>query len=121
MVALITGGSSGMGLEFARQLAARGYGLVLVSNQEQALAEAARELSGPVTVRTRCQDLAHERGADELFAWCRAEGILPDVLVNDAGMFFFKELQTEDRTASAPSCPPCSLPARRPGWWTSMP
>ena len=85
-----------MGLEFARQLAARAYDLVLVSNQEQALADAAQELSATVTVRTRCQDLASERAADELAAWCRAEGILPDVLVNDAGMFFFKELQPED-------------------------
>ena len=96
MVALITGGSSGMGLEFARQLAARGYDLVLVSNQEQALADAARELSGTVAVRTRCQDLATATAADELFAWCRAQDLLPDVLVNDAGMFFFKELQVED-------------------------
>ena len=33
MIALITGGSSGMGLEFARQLAGRGYDLILVSNR----------------------------------------------------------------------------------------
>lgn len=85
-----------MGLEFARQLAARGYDLLLVSNQEQALAEAARELSGPVAVRTRFQDLARPEAADELFAWCRAENLIPDVLVNNAGMFFFKELQAED-------------------------
>ena len=85
-----------MGLEFARQLAARGYDLLLVSNQEQALADAARELSGPVSVRTRFQDLARPEAADELFAWCQAEDIIPDVLVNNAGMFFFKELQAED-------------------------
>ena len=85
-----------MGLEFARQLAARGYDLLLVSNQEQALADAARELSGPVTVRTRFQDLARPEAADELFTWCRAENLIPDVLVNNAGMFFFKELQAED-------------------------
>ena len=96
MVALITGGSSGMGLEFARQLAARGYDLVLVSNQEQALADAARQLGESVAVRTRCQDLAGTQSADELYAWCRQEGLDPDVLVNDAGMFFFKELQAED-------------------------
>ena len=96
MVALITGGSSGMGLEFARQLAARGYDLLLVSNQEQALADAARELSGPVSVRTRFQDLARPEAADELFAWCQVEDLIPDVLVNNAGMFFFKELQAED-------------------------
>lgn len=85
-----------MGLEFARQLAARGYDLLLVSNQEQALADAARELSGPVSVRTRFQDLARPEAADELFAWCQAEDLIPDVLVNNAGMFFFKELQAED-------------------------
>lgn len=85
-----------MGLEFARQLAARGYDLLLVSNQEQALADVARELSGPVSVRTRFQDLARPEAADELFCWCQAEDLIPDVLVNNAGMFFFKELQAED-------------------------
>ena len=85
-----------MGLEFARQLAARGYDLLLVSNQEQALADTARELSGPVSVRTRFQDLARPEAADELFAWCQVEDLIPDVLANNAGMFFFKELQAED-------------------------
>ncbi|NLZ19606.1 MAG: SDR family NAD(P)-dependent oxidoreductase [Bacteroidales bacterium] len=96
MVALITGGSSGIGLEYSRQLAARGYELVLVSNREQELADAAQTLSAVAAVRTRCQDLAGERSADGLFAWCQAEGLHPDVLVNNAGMFFFKELQVED-------------------------
>ena len=35
MTALITGGSSGMGLEYARQLTDRGYDLVLVSNRQE--------------------------------------------------------------------------------------
>ena len=98
MVALITGGSSGMGLEFARGLGARGYDLVLVSNKEDDLAAAASSLGSefPVKVRTRFQDLAMTQAADELNEWCRGEGILPDVLVNDAGFFFFKELQIDD-------------------------
>lgn len=95
MLALITGGSSGMGLEFARQLAAKGYDLILVSNRPDELEQASAELRGsfPVAVTTRCQDLATTTAADELFEWCPD---LPDVLVNDAGMFFFKELQVED-------------------------
>ena len=96
MVALITGGSSGMGLEFSRQLAARGYALLLVGNREQELADAARELGATAPVRTRFQDLALPQAADDLFSWCQAEDIHPDVLVNNAGMFFFKELQPED-------------------------
>ena len=42
--ALITGGSSGMGLEYARQLAEIGCNLLLVSNQEVELKNAAEEL-----------------------------------------------------------------------------
>ena len=95
MTALITGGSSGMGLEFARQLAAKGYDLILVSNRAEELAAAAAELRGgyPVGVTTRFQDLALAAAADELFEWCP---VLPDIVINDAGMFFFKELTPED-------------------------
>lgn len=99
MNALITGGSSGMGLEFARQLAGRGYDLILVSNRVDELSKAADELKTqfPVQVTTHCQDLAQADAADRLFAWCRDEaGVLPDVVINDAGMFFFKELALED-------------------------
>ena len=98
MVALVTGGSSGMGLEFARQLAERGYGLVLVSNRADELETAAASLRAafPVEVRTLERDLALPDAADGLFAWCEAESLLPDVLVNDAGMFFFKELLPDD-------------------------
>lgn len=97
MTALITGGSSGMGLEYARQLAARGYDLILVSNREEELDTAAETLHGqfPVDIRTRFQDLAVPDAADSLFEWCM-QGGLPDIVINNAGMFFFKELQTED-------------------------
>lgn len=97
--ALITGGSSGMGLEFSRQLAGRGYDLILVSNRAAELESAAAALQAqfPVKVTTRFQDLARPDAADELFTWCTGEaGILPDIVVNDAGMFFFKELSRED-------------------------
>ena len=88
-----------MGLEFARQLAAKGYNLLLVSNREEELVAAREELRGkwPVEVITRCQDLAVPDAADALHAWCTEEiGIVPDILVNNAGMFFFKELEADD-------------------------
>ena len=88
-----------MGLEYARQLAAKGFNLLLVSNREEELLTAKEELSGkwPVEVVTRFLDLAAPNAADTLHAWCTEElGIVPDVLVNNAGMFFFKELSTTD-------------------------
>ena len=98
MTALITGGSSGMGLEYARQLAGRGYDLILVSNREEELDTAAEALRAqfPVNVTTRFQDLAVPDAADSLFEWCQKEKVLPNIVINNAGMFFFKELQPED-------------------------
>ena len=86
-----------MGLEYARRLAGRGYDLVLVSNRREDLDSAAEELRSQfaVNVRTRFQDLAVPDAADSLFEWCTQTG-LPDIVINNAGMFFFKELQTED-------------------------
>ena len=98
MHALITGGSSGMGLEYARQLAAKGYDLILVSNRQDELDSAAQALSNqfPVNVKGRYQDLSLPSAADELAAWCQSQHILPDILINNAGMFFFKELEEAD-------------------------
>ena len=96
--ALITGGSSGMGLEYARQLAGKGYDLLLVSNQEEELQRAASELREQYSVQVtiRFQDLAATDAADELFAFCKAQGIEVEVLVNNAGMFFFEELSLDN-------------------------
>lgn len=96
--ALITGGSSGMGLEYARQLAKRGYDLVLVSNRQEELEQASEELSKvyPVRVVTRFQDLSAETAADELMAFCQEQSIEVEILINNAGMFFFEELTTEN-------------------------
>lgn len=98
MRALITGGSSGMGLEYARQLAAKGHDLLLVSNQQEELAKTAEELSQAfgVNVIGRYQDLATATAAEELFGYCQAENLQIDILINNAGMFFFEELSTEN-------------------------
>ena len=96
--ALITGGSSGMGLEYARQLAKKGFDLVLVSNRQEELEQASEELSKvyPVRLVTRFQDLSAETAADELMAFCQEQSIDVEVLINNAGMFFFEELTTEN-------------------------
>ena len=43
--ALITGGSSGIGFEIAKDLASRGYNIVLVSRNEQNLQDCCKQLS----------------------------------------------------------------------------
>ena len=92
--ALITGGSSGIGLEYARQLAARGYGLVLVSNQEEQLREAASELGGRfgVPVEWLYLDLSAQGCARELLEFCDSKGLEIEILINNAGIFFIEYL-----------------------------
>lgn len=89
-----------MGLEYARQLAKKGCLLILVSNQQEQLDKAAAELkknypSIPDVV-TIWSDLAKVEAADELHRLCSQKGLVPDILVCNAGMFFFKELTAGD-------------------------
>lgn len=86
-----------MGLEYARQLAAKGTSLLLVSNREDELKQASENLSKEfgVQVVTRFQDLAKADAAEDLHRYCAQEGIVPDLIVLNAGMFFFTELSAE--------------------------
>lgn len=92
--ALVTGASSGIGLEFSRQLAGMGYAVAMVSNREQELADAAEGIRTEfgVTVQSLCIDLTKPGAAEEVIAWCPA----PDVLINNAGMFFMEYLSPEN-------------------------
>ena len=98
--ALVTGGSSGMGLEYARYLAEIGCNLLLVSNQEEELQKAADELrrDKAIQVVPHYQDLAIETAAEKLLAFCQTEDLQIDILINNAGMFFFEELTTENES-----------------------
>ena len=96
--ALITGGSSGIGLEYSREFASRGYALALVSNREGELVDAKQSLEREfgVPVHTLCTDLAATDGAEITLAWCDSLGLQVEVLVNNAGMFFMEYLGTEN-------------------------
>lgn len=92
MLALVTGASSGIGLQYATQLA-RDYhtDLLLVSNQEEELQRVAADLARQYGVRTiaRYADLSRPDAAETLHAWCREQGYVVDILINNAGVFFF--------------------------------
>ena len=62
------------------------------------LQKAAEELKQDrvIQVVTHYQNLATETAAEELFAFCQSEHLQIDILINNAGMFFFEELTTEN-------------------------
>lgn len=97
ITALITGASSGMGFLYATRLAEAGCNLLIVSNQEKELNEVAENLHKDfnVAVIARYQDLSQGDAAQQLFGFCKKENIVVDILINNAGMFFFHELDEE--------------------------
>jgi uncharacterized protein len=81
-VALVTGASAGLGVEFARQLSARGHRLVLVARRKDRLDALAKELG---KARALGLDLSKAGAAAKLLADLEANGEAVDLLVNNAG------------------------------------
>ncbi len=82
--ALITGASSGIGKEFAKQLAEKDYNLVIVARRDKLLKALARELS-QVRVNIYTLDLTAENAIEDLLKYLSQEQIQIDVLINNAG------------------------------------
>jgi short-subunit dehydrogenase len=102
--ALVTGASSGLGVDFARELARRGAGLTLVARREDRLRALARELADAhgADVRVVALDLNDADAPDRLLADTQARGRPVDVLVNNAGFGLygrFSELDWERERA----------------------
>ena len=91
--ALITGASSGLGVDFAHELAAEGCHLVLVARREDRLQALARQLEATHSVRCKvvALDLTLPRAAETLHQQLDDEGIQIDVLINNAGFGIFGE------------------------------
>lgn len=85
--ALITGASSGIGLELARLFAADGADLVIVARRRERLETLRGELQKAhhVKVHVLPKDLTDPHAPDEIFEWARTNGVAVDVLVNNAG------------------------------------
>lgn len=96
--ALVTGGSSGIGLEVAKLLAQRGYALLLVSNEQQKLLQLKISLAEQfnVPVETLPLDLAQPDAAEKVYAFTQQYQMEIEVLVNNAGFFFFGQVSEAD-------------------------
>jgi uncharacterized protein len=102
--ALVTGASAGLGAEFARQLADKGYDLVLVARDAERLASAAEALrrAHSVSVDVLPANLVSDDGCAEVAEWISDAQRPVDVLVNNAGSGMYQvfgagTLEAEER------------------------
>jgi uncharacterized protein len=83
-VVIVTGASSGIGEEIAREFARRGYRLVLVARRANRLRDLAEELAGRAHMLPA--DLSKRDERVTLFDQVAALGVVADILVNNAGI-----------------------------------
>ncbi|CAH1059235.1 hypothetical protein PAECIP111894_05441 [Paenibacillus pseudetheri] len=86
-MALVTGASSGIGEQFARQLAKQGSHLVLVARSESKLESLTSELRKMYGIKTEVisMDLSKEGTPSELYQKCRLLKVDIEMLINNAG------------------------------------
>lgn len=96
--ALVTGASSGIGSEFARQLAARGMHLVLTARRQDRLEELSQELDTRHGTKTLIVpgDLADPTFPSQLCEAVRDHDLKLQLLVNNAGFGFVGTIQDAD-------------------------
>lgn len=93
MKALITGASSGIGRDMARELAKRGCELILVARRVNRLEEIKNEITG-VSVETIECDVSTEENCTKLYNSVKDKGV--DMLVNNAGFGLAGEFLSTD-------------------------
>ena len=96
--AVVTGASSGIGWHISRELAARGYSIVAVSNQAEQLNDLKSELEKDyqIEVQTIDCDLSETSAAESIFDFCQQKKLKIEVLVNNAGMLIYGEVVHTD-------------------------
>jgi short-subunit dehydrogenase len=96
---VVTGASSGIGLEIARELARRGHGVTLVARREELLKQAASDLAAAHGVRAEvlAVDLSEPEARGAMPAALAGLGLTVDVLVNNAGFSTTGAVHQSDR------------------------
>lgn len=92
--ALITGASSGIGRCYTHEMARRGFNIIAVSNQQEALNTLQEEIHTTynVEVVTMFADLAEQNAAKDIFDRCKELDIEVEILICNAGMLLFSTL-----------------------------
>lgn len=92
--AIVTGSASGIGLEMAKILAAKGYDLYLVDVQQEGLEKIKTEIEKDFSVKVilHCLDLSQLNASEIIYKDCIQKELDIDVLINNAGFFFFSEV-----------------------------
>jgi len=85
--ALVTGASSGIGLEFARIFSKNGSDLILIARSEEKLYALAKELEQAYGIKAKvmAKDLSDKNAPEEIYNELKKEKIEIDYLVNNAG------------------------------------
>jgi len=96
--ALITGASSGLGADFARQFAAHGCHLILVARREDRLQALAADLRAKHTIEVEviALDLGQPDAAQTLYDRLKKTSLSVDILVNNAGFGIFGDFTGQD-------------------------
>ncbi|MHA1720960.1 MAG: SDR family NAD(P)-dependent oxidoreductase [Promethearchaeota archaeon] len=90
--ALVTGGSSGIGMEFSKLLIKDGYRVIIVAKPEEELKKAEkwfREHLPDADIIYHQQDLAIPGAAQDLYNFTSENGYTIDILINNAGFATF--------------------------------
>jgi short-subunit dehydrogenase len=93
---LLTGATSGIGLELARQAAADGRSLILVGRNPAALDTVANELKQKVGVHIIVEDLSQPGAGEKVWNQVQALDVEVDCLINDAGFGDYGPFATSD-------------------------
>ncbi len=88
MIALVTGASSGIGRDIARELAKRKYDVIVVARNEKSLNELKEELENKykVKVHVKTFDLTNRENCENLYKQVKEEFGNIDILINNAGL-----------------------------------
>ena len=91
MIALITGASSGLGADFAKELSKEGYDLILVARSKEKLEKLAKELKSNVEIEV--MDLSVKENVYKLYSKYKGK---VDLLINNAGFGAFGKFVDSD-------------------------